>query len=211
MHQQDHDDNWDESDDEAFEDGIEFDEDEGDMEVIWVGGAAEVDEAQEQEPVYAERPNKSALKREMVSLQKLAERLLEFSPERLSPLGFSGKLMDALAEGRRLKVANARRRHLRYLARLLSQEDGAAAEQFILDIDAKHAASTRQFHQLEQWRDRLIEEGDAAIEALLQAYPDADRQQLRQLIRNARRERDQGKPPAAARKLFKWLRGLAQV
>ncbi|MBF0255344.1 MAG: DUF615 domain-containing protein [Gammaproteobacteria bacterium] len=182
------------------------------MEVIWVGpGAAEADEDQapEAERVYAERPNKSAIKREMQSLQKLGERLLELSPERLQPLGLSEKLMLALAEGRRLKAANARRRHLRFLAKLLTQEDSQAAEQFIADIDARHAAGTRQFHQLEHWRDRLIDEGDEALADLLAEYPQADRQQLRQLMRNARQERDQAKPPASARKLFKMLRGLA--
>ncbi|MEO5343406.1 MAG: DUF615 domain-containing protein [Gammaproteobacteria bacterium SHHR-1] len=189
-------------------------DDEGEMEVIWVqpGAAAGADGDEEAdegaERVYAERPNKSALKREMQSLQDLAERLLEQGPERLLPLRFSDKLMQALAEGRRLKVANARRRHLRYLARLLSQEDINAAEQFIAEIDARHATNTRQFHRLEQWRDRLLQEGDAALTELLREYPQADRQLVRQLMRNAQREQAQGKPPASARKLFKLLRAL---
>jgi ribosome-associated protein len=208
-------------DDEDADQPAPFDEDqddlddEGDMEVIWVQGgtaaAGHADADEDSERVYAERPNKSALKREMQALQDLGERLLEFSPERLLPLQFSDKLMQALAEGRRLKVANARRRHLRYLARLLGQEDSSAAEQFIAEIDARHASNTRQFHQLEQWRDRLILEGDAALAELLQAYPEADRQQLRQLIRNAQREQAQDKPPASARKLFKLLRALAEA
>lgn len=162
----------------------------------------------EEERVYAERPNKSALKREMVVLQKLADRLLGFSEERLAALAFSEKTTLAMAEGRRLKKPDARRRHLRYLAKLLSKEDVSAAETFIENIDAKHATNTRHFHQLEQWRDHLIDEGDQALADLLQEKPDADRQQLRQLIRTAKKEREQEKPPAAARKLFKLLRSL---
>lgn len=215
-----HDNQDEELDDESFldieddlDDFHELDDEEGEMEVIWVQGAPQpcAAEESEEEKVYAERPNKSALKREMLALQNLAERLLELSPERLQPLGFSEKLMQALAEGRRLKIANARRRHLRFLARLLSQEDAAGAEQFIVEIDARHATNTRYFHQLEQWRDRLIDEGDGALEELLEEYPSADRQQLRQLIRNARQERDRAKPPASARKLFKLLRSLGPV
>jgi ribosome-associated protein len=162
----------------------------------------------EEEPIYAERPNKSALKRELASLQQLADRLLGFSEERLASLAFSEKTTLALAEGRRLKKPDARRRHLRYLAKLLSMENVTAAEAFIENIDAKHATNTRHFHQLELWRDRLIDEGDQALAVLLQEKPDADRQQLRQLIRTAKNEREREKPPAAARKLFKLLRSL---
>jgi ribosome-associated protein len=180
------------------------------MEVIYAGQPeGQPDSPQEEEePVYAERPNKTALKREMVALQKLAGRLLEFSEQRLAPLGFSEKVRLAMAEGRRLKVPDARRRHQRFLAKLFLDEDTSAMEAFIDNIDGKHAAGSRQFHHLEQWRDRLIEEGDKAFEALLEEQPAADRQKLRQLIRTARKERDLGKPPAAARKLFKELRAL---
>jgi len=168
-------------------------------------------EGDEEERVYAERPNKTALKREMVALQKLAERLLEFSEARLKPLGISEKTTLALAEGRRLKKPDARRRHLRYLAKLMAGEDTEPMTAFIDAIDGKHAANTRHFHQLEQWRDRLIDEGDKALAEFLREHPDADRQQLRQLIRAAKKEREQEKPPAAARKLFKLLRTLNEL
>lgn len=162
----------------------------------------------EEEKQYAERPNKTALKKELVELQKLAGRLLEFSESRLKSLGISDKTTLALAEGRRLKKPDAIRRHKRYLAKLLSGEDTEPMTAFIDTIDGKHAANTHHFHQLELWRDRLIDEGDKALADFLQERPDADRQQLRQLIRKAEKERDQEKPPATARKLFKLLRTL---
>lgn len=190
------------------EDQDDGDEGEGGMEVIYVGpGRPEAGEASE-ERVYAVRPNKTALKREMVALQKLADRLLTFSEQRLEPLGLSERTTLALAEGRRIKALDARRRQQRFLAKLLSKEDLEPVERFLDEIDGKNAAGNRHFHELEQWRDRLIDEGDGALEELLEEQPEADRQQLRQLIRAAKREREQGKPPAAARKLFKFLRGL---
>ena len=69
-------------------------------------------------------------------------------------------------------------------------------------------AFNQAFHHLERWRDRLIEEGDAALGDALAEWPGLDRQQLRQLVREARRERDQSKPRGAGRKLFRYLRSL---
>ena len=63
-------------------------------------------------------------------------------------------------------------------------------------------------HHIERWRDRLLEEGDTALELLLEEYPLADRQYLRQSIRNAKKEMQANKPPKTARGLFKYLREL---
>lgn len=185
-----------------------FEPEEGELEVIYVQGPPT---ARQGEWAYAERPNKSAGKRQMQALQQLAERLVGLSAERLQPLAMSEQLREALAEGRRLKVPDARRRHLRYLARLLHDEDSAPLQAFIDQLEAQGTASNRRFHALEQWRQRLIEEGDEALAELLEEYPDADRQQLRQLIRAAQREREQARPPAAARKLFQLLRAMDQA
>ena len=79
-------------------------------------------------------------------------------------------------------------------------------QQALADLDAGQRSDARRFHALEQWRDRLLAEGDEAVSAFLLEYPDAEAQPLRQLLRNARREQDAGKPPATARKLFRYLR-----
>ncbi len=62
-----------------------------------------------------------------------------------------------------------------------------------------------RFHRLEHWRDALLERGDDALGEVLEAFPHADRQRLRQLVRNARDEQQRGKPPRAARELFRLL------
>ncbi|MBU0500459.1 MAG: DUF615 domain-containing protein [Gammaproteobacteria bacterium] len=181
---------------------------EGGMEVVYVGQHNPEAGEEPEERVYAVRPNKSAQKREMVALQKLADRLLTFSEQRLAPLGLSERTTQALAEGRRIKALDARRRQQRFLAKLLSGEELEPVDRFLEAIDGRNAASNRHFHELELWRDRLIDEGDEALEGLLEEQPQADRQQLRQLIRAAKRERELERPPAAARKLFKFLRAL---
>ena len=63
-------------------------------------------------------------------------------------------------------------------------------------------------HRVEAWRDRLLEGGDEALAELLDLHPDADRQRLRQLVRNAQDEKKRGKPPRAFRELFRELRGV---
>ena len=71
---------------------------------------------------------------------------------------------------------------------------------------SKQAAAN--LHHIEKWRDDLLAEGDSALERLLTEYPTADRQFLRQLIRNAKKELQGNKPPKSARSLFKYLRDL---
>src|SRR5690554_5638579 len=77
------------------------------------------------------------------------------------------------------------------------------------ELEQEKLRRDHAFHRLEAWRDRLLDEGDSAVEAFIADYPDVDRQALRQLIRNAQREREKGKPPPSARKLFKLIRDTA--
>ncbi len=153
-------------------------------------------------------PSKSQLKRELLELQKLGERLLEMTPAQRAPFPLSPEMQAALEEGDRIKSHSARRRHVRRLGKLLRDENLEAIHAQFERIDQRHLDEQRRFHALERWRERLIEEGDAALEELLTQAPDLDRQVLRQLQRAAQKEARQGKPPTAARKLFRYLREL---
>lgn len=126
---------------------------------------------------------------------------------RIDRLALGQSLLDALDEMKRIKAHGARRRHLRRIGKLLREEDVEMIRNTIGDVDNRHAAETHHFHRIERWRDRLIDD-QGALGELLHEYPAADRQQLRQLIRNAHKERQQEKPPAASRKLFKLLREI---
>ena len=137
---------------ELEDDELYDDQDDGEMEVVYTGleWQEEPGDEQEEERVYAVRPNKTAIKREIAQVRKIVERLLEFSEERLLPLGLSEKTTMAMAEGRRLKKPDAIRRHISYLSKLFLNEDLDAATAFIESIDAKHGTNTRHFHRLEQ-------------------------------------------------------------
>jgi ribosome-associated protein len=147
----------------------------------------------------------------MLALQELGERLTTLSPAVLARMHLSDLLLEALQESRRIKSLNALRRHYRRLGKLLRQEDLESIKQVIGDLDNQHQADVNRFHALERWRERLLDERSEAFGEFMQSYPAADRQRLRQLIEAARREREQERPPAAYRKLFKYLREVAGI
>lgn len=72
----------------------------------------------------------------------------------------------------------------------------------------KHAQATIVLHKLEQLRDKVVAEGDSAIEEVMELYPQADRQRLRQLARQAVKEKNSTKPPKASREIFQVLKEL---
>ena len=117
-------------------------------------------------------------------------------------------MLEALEESARIKGNNAQRRHIRRLGKLLREEESERVAAMFADIDNLQREENDRFHRIEQWRDRLIRDGDAAIDELLTSCPEADRQRLRQLVRAGKREQAEGKPPAAQRKLFRYLREL---
>jgi ribosome-associated protein len=147
----------------------------------------------------------------MSALQQLGERLTTLSPTVLARMPLSAALQEALDESRRIKSLNALRRHYRRLGKLLRTEDLDAIRQVIGEIDDRHQGDVNRFHALERWRDRLLDQAGDAFGEFMQAYPEADRQHLRQLIQAARREREQERPPASYRKLFKYLREVAGI
>ncbi|WP_346798909.1 ribosome biogenesis factor YjgA [Halomonas sp. Bachu 37] len=158
-----------------------------------------------------ERPSKSQLKREMHALQALGETLIAMKPAELARFPLSDDMLRAIEETSRIRSHEGRRRHMQYVGKLIRKEDLVAIQAVFDAIEQEKHQRDHAFHRLEKWRDRLIEEGDQGVEAFMADYPDADRQALRQLARNARRERDQNKPPTASRKLFKHLRDTAAL
>lgn len=155
---------------------------------------------------FAVRPNKTRLKRELAEVRQLVVVLMESGERELAGLTLDSGFLEGLREVARMKPSGARNRQIKYLVKRLQTQDLGAVRQWHEQRDRREAEQNRRFHLLEQWRERLVAEGDAALEAFLQEQPDTDRQQLRQLIRSARKEKETGKPAGAGRKLFRWLR-----
>lgn len=156
-----------------------------------------------------ERPSKSQLKREMSALQALGERIIAMSDAERARLPLSDELLAAVKETSRIRSHEGRRRHMQYIGKLMRREDLDAIHAVFEEVEQEQLQRDHAFHRLEGWRDRLIEQGDPAVEAFIIDFPNVDRQALRQLIRNARHERDQNKSPTHARRLFRLIRDTA--
>ncbi|MFK4764318.1 ribosome biogenesis factor YjgA [Desulfobaculum sp. SPO524] len=157
------------------------------------------------------RKSKSQLKREMHELQALGEKLCALPPDVIKRLAIPAELIDAALESKTITAHEGRRRHMQYMGRLVRNTSDVNTLRAALGIlEAGHKADTAEFHRIEEWRDALVGGDLDVLEAIIEAHPDADRQRLRQLARNAAKEIAKNKPPKSSRQLFRYLRELEQ-
>lgn len=166
-----------------------------------------MEKREEGDEALSRGPSKSQVKREHVALQDMAERLTSLARSELEPLGLSEATRAAIDETARIKDQRARRRHFKRIGKLLVKEDTDAVSSLLDGEGSKAREAAARHHRVERWRERLIEEGDEALGEFLRLCPRADRQQLRQMMRAARRDRERGRPDAS-RKLFRFLREI---
>jgi ribosome-associated protein len=152
--------------------------------------------------------SKTQRKRDAHSLQALGESLVKLNKSALEQIPLPDDLHAAIAEAQRLHQRGALKRQLQYIGKLMRQCELEPIRVAYEKATHSYREDVQQHHQLEQWRDRLLAEGDQALEALLREYPAADRQHIRQLVRSALKETAKAKPPKAARELFRYLRQL---
>ena len=156
-------------------------------------------------------PSRAQQRREALDVLALVQALGEHSTAELEKLPVPEHLLPHFAELRRISAHGARKRQHAYIAKQMRGEDEAVLDA-IRDALAAGGEAARQetalLHRVEAWRDRLLADGDAALSELVEQHPSADRQQLRQLVRNALEERARNKPPRAFRELFRVLRDV---
>jgi len=155
---------------------------------------------------FAIRPNKTQLKQELAEIHSLVLQLIDLTEKEWLELKLTDQIMSGLKQARGMKADNARKRLLKHITKLLSKEDVGLAKDYFAQQNAQQQKLNHAFHQLENMRDRMIEEGDSVLQDFLNEHETADRQQLRQALRNAQKERDTGKPAGAGKKLFRLLR-----
>jgi len=168
----------------------------------------DVEEDDDELEYYAVRPNKTQQKKEIAALFEVAEEISEFSPELIAKLALPEVVHKAIIEVPGMPHKGARKRQLKFIAGQLHKIDVHPLLAQLAHLKNQSAHATREHHTAERWRDRLLAEGDAALSALFDAHPAADRQELRQLIRSAKKEEDQGKPPRSYRLLYRQLKSL---
>ncbi|KIF82385.1 ribosome biogenesis factor YjgA [Noviherbaspirillum autotrophicum] len=157
-----------------------------------------------------DRPSKSQLKREMTALQKLGEELVSQPKDRVMRVPMPEDVREVILECQKIKDHEGRRRQMQYVGKKMRslEEDEVAAIQKVLDSwKGASKSETAAMHALERQREKLLAD-DKALTALLAQHPEADAQQLRALIRNARKEQAENKPPKAYREIFQILKSL---
>jgi ribosome-associated protein len=159
---------------------------------------------------YAVRPNKTQIKKEIAELFALGETLSKLSPAQLNGLELPENIRKAISEVGDMPHKGARKRLLKYIAGQLHKIDVDPVQEKLDRILNKSAHSVREHHITEQWRDRLIHEGKEAITALFDEQPTADLQQIRQLLRNIKKETETNAPPKSSRLLYRYLKNLFQ-
>ncbi|BBB60327.1 hypothetical protein UNDKW_2054 [Undibacterium sp. KW1] len=166
-------------------------------------------QSSEFEPEY-DRPSKSQLKREMTALQKLGQELVEQPRERVKRVPMPEDVRDAILECQQIKDHEGRRRQMQYVGkkmRTLDEEEIALIQKTIDSWKGASKAETAAMHALERRRDKLLAD-DNALTELMAEHPQLDVQQLRTMIRNARKEQAENKPPKAYREIFQILKDL---
>lgn len=154
-----------------------------------------------------DRPSKTALKKEMLELQDLGEKLVALSLDQLKQLKLSDNLFDAIIEAKELTKFGALRRQLQYIGRLMREVDPKPIKAGVEIWDKKSGQVSVQFHLIESWRRRLLE-NDAALAEFVQAYAGANVHHLRTLVQRVKSERLTNQPSKYYRMLFKELQRL---
>jgi ribosome-associated protein len=156
-----------------------------------------------------EEISKSALKREMTALQELGVAIVKLSGGQFATIPLEGQLQEAILTARRLKSREGLRRQMQFIGKLMRSIDITGIETAYQQLLDGKRNKAKAFHAMEVLRDQLLEDGVSKIEEIIGLYPDADRQHLRQLVMQAAKEKSNNKPPAASRKLFKYLREVS--
>lgn len=152
-----------------------------------------------------ELPSKTQRKKRMLALQDLGTELVALNEDQLTAIALPENLHDAVIEAKGITKFEARRRQLQYIGKLMRTIDPEPIRAWIDVWKATSREHTAQLHLIERWRERLLAE-EGAVGELLSAYPRADAQRLRTLVRNAQRERQLAAPPRSYRELFQLLR-----
>lgn len=134
-----------------------------------------------------DRPSKSQLKRDMTALQKLGEDLLALPESRWGALALPEILSDALKAAKKITNFEGRRRQMQYIGKLMRKIDPEPVREAVAAFKLGHAQDSLRLHQSERWRERLLA-GDEALQEFLTAHVDVDIQQLRNLVRAARKD-----------------------
>jgi ribosome-associated protein len=151
--------------------------------------------------------SKSQIKREAQARDDLGKELVRLSEKQLLKMQLEEPVKVAVLAAQSMQK-EALRRQLQYIGKLLRKRDVAPIQAELDKIQNRSLSMNAHFQKLEKWRDKLTAGDENLVEQILNEHEQADRQQLRQLIRNAQKEQAQDKAMGAAKALFRYLREI---
>ncbi|MCK5897886.1 MAG: DUF615 domain-containing protein [Methylococcales bacterium] len=158
---------------------------------------------------YAVRPNKSDIKRTIAKVLEIAEQMTVLSTEQLKRFELPEILHATILQAAKMPQKTARKREMKFITAQLRKMDLTPIEEQLARYNSTSFHAVREHHQAEKWRDKLVlTEDNTLLTQFLTQYPKANPQQLRQLQRNAKKERLTEKPPKFSRLLYKYLKKL---
>lgn len=173
----------------------------------WLDDVPDNEEEEDDEIIWV---SKSEIKRDAEELKRLGGELVELGKNSLDKIPLDEDLRAAIELAQKIKK-EGRRRQMQLIGKMLRSRDEEPIRTALDKLKNRHNQQVALFHKLEMLRDRLVEQGDDAVPEVLNLYPNADRQQLRAMIRNAQKEKATNKPPKAYRQIFQYLRELAEA
>lgn len=151
--------------------------------------------------------SKSQLKRDSRDLQNLGKKLASFSQQQLDTIPLDDTMKDAIALAHKLSnKRSALKRHFQFIGKILRSIDVEPIQQAVDVIEDTANSSQLKFRKIEYWRDRIVEEGDPAINECCEQHDNMDRQKLRQLSRNLKKAPTDEKKTRFARQIFKEIK-----
>jgi ribosome-associated protein len=157
---------------------------------------------------FDERPSKTRMKQASHELQELGEAVVALPDARLDGLAISETLLDAIRQFKKTKTHEGRRRQMQYIGKLMRNNDVESIRQAVTDMQLGRAKDSLALHQAERWRAELLAEDDAATRWISE-HPGTDVQQLRSLIRAARKDAalvPEKRSGRAFRELFQFIK-----
>ncbi|HDH53473.1 MAG TPA: DUF615 domain-containing protein [Nitrospirae bacterium] len=155
-----------------------------------------------------EEKSKTQRKKEAQSLQALGEKLVKLSIEQIKDIDLPVEIYDAVKFAKTIKKHGALKRQMQRIGAVMRKHDPEPVQEAIDHIEQGNCKKALDFKEIEKWRDELIAGNKMLMEEILEKCPDADRQQLTRLVRNAIREMENNKPPKASRTLFRYLKKI---
>ncbi len=159
-------------------------------------------------------PSKSALKRASHELQDLGEQLVSMPDARLAAIDMPERLRDALDAWKTTRSFEGKRRQMQFIGKVLRLVDADPLREAVATFKLGHARNALALHECEAWRVRLLDDEKTALNDWLQAYPQTDVQQLRTLIRQARKDAaaaPEQRNGRAYRELFQFIKRLVEA